>query len=183
MSPEIRYSRGEYALREFADIVCPENRVVRDRSRATACREPCQAGNRAALSGVGRVPRQTGFESGFPETGCSAAFEAHCTAKRVTFAEYGKGGLLWTVWLFTDNTGKRQFQRSSGRPASHLRWPSRSAPAGYPMRTSLPAREAQERRPAPRYWPGPYAASRRSTAAPATSVRPAAPSSRARPWI
>ena len=58
------------ALRELADIVCPWNRVVRDRSCAIACCEPCQAGNRAALSGVGCVPQPTGFESAFAETGC-----------------------------------------------------------------------------------------------------------------
>ena len=70
LSPEIRYMQGLIPfqrIRLFA--VCLVCKAERDRSRATDRREPCQAGNRAALSGTVCVPRPTGFEPSIRVTG------------------------------------------------------------------------------------------------------------------
>ena len=68
--PEIRYMQGLIPFqRARLFVVCPVCEAVRDRSRATDRREPCQAGNRAALSGTVCVPRPTGFEPSIRVTG------------------------------------------------------------------------------------------------------------------
>ena len=59
--PAIRYSRDEFPTEGVYLIVCPGKAVLRIWSCATLSREPCQAGNRAALSGPQRVPRECRF--------------------------------------------------------------------------------------------------------------------------
>ncbi len=51
---------------------------MRNRSRATWPHEPCQAGNRAALSGSSRVPRGRRFRAGCMGSGHSFVFKGGC---------------------------------------------------------------------------------------------------------
>ena len=71
----IRYSGGERPPPECAVYSVRTARLMTGRSCATRVREPCQAGNRAALNGVFRVPRERrprGFR--FPAT-CVRRFQ------------------------------------------------------------------------------------------------------------
>ena len=134
---------------------------MRDRSRATDRREPCQAGNRAALSGIVCVPRPTGFEPSIRVTGHGRLrgsgvqpwesplfficyFQAWFLAKGVDamshqalYRKWRPHALLMTWWA-----------RNTLPPLLGSQVEARH---GFPMPTCSPAPAARARRPAPKF--------------------------------
>ena len=130
--------------------------AYRCRSRARAAREPCQAGNRAALSGVCPVPRQTCI--------CMQSSAAACSARLL----YCMGGMALCIARYTANGVPAALPTWWGRPPSSPRCKTRSPPGASVTPTCSPARAAPARPPAPRFLP------RRSTAQTPPAPTPAA---------
>ena len=128
---------------------------LRNRSCAMGTCEPCQAGNRAALSGTIHVPQGRRFRSCIRGS-ISIVREGCGCIRRFTASGVPKHLPTWSV------------RSISLRPCS-TRW--RRGGCRTPIFS--PARAARARRPAPKYLRARSTASIRKTATPATAARAA----------
>ena len=138
---------------------------LRSRSRAMDAREPCQAGNRAALSGMFHVPRGRRFRSCIRRTLFS--FREVCVMYQALYRK-------WRPKTFSDVIGQSHITQTLK---------SRWRRGGPPMPTCSPAPGEPERPPVPKSWPRLSTVSIRWMGTPAASVPAVRESKTAAFWM